>query len=134
MYAALGTFLAIGGCQRGDPAGRFPLSGTVTLGGVPLDEGVIQFLPEQPDGLRTGDLIVAGNYDIPAHQGLTPGNYLVTITAADKQGAAVPQEAPGPTMMVSPERIPAKYNRQSELRAKVTADGPNRFDYHMTPP
>ena len=131
---ALGLLMATGGilgCEQGDPLGRLPVRGTVTLDGEPLDEGVIQFLPTTANGSRTGGLVAAGRFDIPAQNGLLPGTYKVTLNSADKDGEPEPQEAPGPTMLVSPERIPARYNRNTELEAVVKSDGANQFQFDL---
>jgi hypothetical protein len=128
--------LPSGGC--GDATGgRQEISGTVTLQGVPLDEGVIEFFPvgdSSPNNIATksGALIKDGKYFIPKDKGLIPGKYKVVITAGDRKTPDLPADAPpGPTpaTVLSRERIPADYNERSKQFVEVTKEGPHRFDY-----
>jgi hypothetical protein len=126
------AFLA--GC--GDPTGgRQAISGTVTLKGEPLDEGVIEFFPQGDSvgerATKSGALIKDGKYQIPKDKGLMPGRYKVVITAGDRTTPDLPPDAPpGPTKTsLSKERIPADYNKETKQFVEVTKKGPNRFDY-----
>src|SRR5687768_18486378 len=80
--------LLAGGC--GDRAGgRQEISGTVTLKGQPVDEGVIEFHPldnTSTDQLvtKSGAMITDGKYLIRKDQGLVPGKYRVIISSGDK--------------------------------------------------
>src|SRR5262245_16075423 len=98
------------GCTAKDPYGRLPLSGSVTLAGTPLDRGMIQFYPADPNEKSplTGALVQEGKYQVPREQGLAPGTYRVVISAPE---AKVPTNPTGPPDMkaapVARERIPA---------------------------
>ena len=132
--AYLLALLLPAGC--GDPTGgRQGISGTVTLKGVPLDEGVIEF-HAQGDSVnqlatKSGALIKDGKYRIPRDKGLMPGRYKVVITAGDRNTPDVPPDTPpGPTKTVlSKERIPEDYNKKTKQFVEVTKEGPNKFDY-----
>jgi hypothetical protein len=126
-------FVVVGAGCGGNTEGRQPVSGTITLKGVPLDEGLIEFVPQEGEkvGTRGGAAIKNGKYSIPRDQGLLPGTYRVVISAADKplpdQGAGVP---PGPTRSApGKNRIPAEYNRATKQVVTVTRGGPNRFNF-----
>jgi hypothetical protein len=118
------------GC--GDPDGRVPVEGTITLGGQPLDEGIIEFVSE---GLRTGSVISEGKYAIPKTHGLTPGSYKVKITSGDGKTPldAADDFIPGPTgaNIVSKERIPPEYNSRSTQVVTVEGGKLNRFNYDI---
>ena len=124
-----GLFLAIGCGPRG-PA-RYEVSGTVTLGGEMLDEGIIDFIPMENQGSKTGARIVNGEYQVPKDKGLMVGKYKVSIVAGDgsqtsgkgEPGAAKPGFVPGG------ERIPPEYNEKSDKVVEIKEEGPNRFDY-----
>lgn len=134
-WACLGILvLGIAGCadELGD---RQEISGVVTLQGQPLDGGSIEFTPldsPQPGGVetRSGAPIVQGKYVVPRAQGLVPGNYRVRITAGTPTPDLQPGELPGPTGAPSKERVPAKYNTQSQLEATITS-GPSTFNVEI---
>ena len=124
----------LAGC--GDPTGgRQAISGTITLKGKPLGEGVIEFFPQGDSvsqlATKSGALIKDGKYQIPKDKGLTPGRYKVVITAGDRNTPDLPADAPpGPTKTVlSKERIPEDYNVNTKQFVEVTTTGPNQFDY-----
>ena len=123
----------VAGCGPANPRDRLPVSGTVTLDGAPLDQGSIQFRPyEREDGVGSGAMIKNGKYEIPVLKGLPVGKYRVRINSARADESALPPESGGfmagrPTV----ERIPAKYNRNSEEIIEVTAGGPNEFNYEI---
>lgn len=123
------------GCG-GEDDGRREVTGTITLQGEPLDEGVIEFIPletEVPGGAATqsGAVITAGAYKIPRESGLMAGTYRVLITAGDGKTPA-DGGLPGPTgNIVSKDRIPPEYNVDSKQQIKVTLEGPNVFDFSI---
>ena len=106
------------------------VSGTVTLKGAPLDEGVIEFHPEGGRGSKTGGTIAKGSYKIPRESGALPGKYKVIITSGDGVNMADPDEPPGPTgNIVSKDRIPPEYNVDSKQVVEVKSGGKNVFDF-----
>ncbi len=125
--------LLAGGC--GDRfGGRQEISGTVTLKGQPVDEGVIEFHPldNSPEQLvtKSGALIQDGKYLIPKAQGLVPGKYRVVISSGDKKAPPLDADSPGPSKSIfSKERIPADYNTKTKQVVEVTKEGSNTFDY-----
>jgi hypothetical protein len=134
LLAVAVVALLAGGC--GDrTGGRLGISGTITLAGKPLDEGVIEFHPLDPTPGRpvtkSGALIKDGNYVIPKAQGLVPGRYRVVITAGDKKVPEPGDRPPGPSGrgLTSKERIPPDFNVRSGQVIEVKNEGPNRFDY-----
>jgi hypothetical protein len=121
------------GCGKASD-GRMEISGTVTLEGGALDEGVIEFLPlaasdRAAPTSQSGAVITEGAYKIPREKGLFAGTYKVLITAGDGK-TPVDGELPGPTgNIVSVDRIPPEYNVDSKQQVQVTPEGPNVFDY-----
>lgn len=131
--AMLLMVLACLGCRQSNPLDLQAVSGAVTFEGKPLDQGSIQFVPQdEAAGLLSGALITAGKYSIPQEKGLPPGKYTVRISSAD-QSASVPSGPPGMDSSVpAKERIPVRYNSESQLAAEVTAGGDNTFDFALT--
>ena len=120
------------GCA--EPSGLLPVSGTVSFKGKPLDQGAIQFLPLEGSPTESGAGIKEGEYSIPAENGLAPGKYKVTVFSYDESGAKEPDTTtmPGDTVGVQfKERIPAKYNTETILKAEVVAGETNVFDFQL---
>jgi len=135
--AGLLAVAALAGCGPGNPLGREPVSGRVTLDGTPLEFGNISFDPVTPTGgVRSGALITGGEYSIDTVKGLPPGKYKVRIFAAEANppdmqapdGGELPApaaELPGQSL------IPPEYNVQSDIVCEVTAGGDNRFNFEI---
>jgi hypothetical protein len=127
----LACLLAGVGCASEDPHGRVSVTGTVTFEGRPLDTGVIEFLPSEPQqGVSARAMIKDGRFAVPRSQGLPPGTYRVVISSPEPNPTAGPAGPPG--MKMPPpgrERIPARYNRESRETVVVRSDAANRFDF-----
>jgi hypothetical protein len=149
--AATAASLAIAavGCDSSDGLPRQPVSGRVTLDGEPLTKAWIQFRPDGRGGITAaGAMIDNGSYTVPRGDGLIPGDYRVVITKAEEPDAAAvaPEPAPGPKSKgktaklikaVSPlgfakQLIPAQYNVQTKLTAKVVDGQANNFDFPLS--
>lgn len=133
-----GVVLAIGlatsGCGK-DTGGRVPVAGEVTLDGMPLDKGTIEFHPTSGSGF-TGGVISDGKFEIPAEKGALPGEYVVKIYATGEllEPEVDPDEPPGPEAEDRPlpsERIPARYNAESELTATVGEEGATDLQFDL---
>lgn len=122
-FVALG--LALSGCSFGSDEGlaRQAVEGTVLLDGRRLAHGSILFLPEERpakdnDSVPAGDLIVNGRFSIPRQKGLTPGMYKIMIFGERKhpRGEKFERpESPGTAKPAVEEKIPAKFNSETEL-------------------
>lgn len=107
--------LALAGC--GDGLRLVPVTGTVTLDGLPLADATVVFRPEQ-GRLSAGTTDAEGRYVLrytDEKAGALPGAHTVQIvTVAATDDATAPAR----------EKVPARYNARSELRAAVSADSP----------
>jgi hypothetical protein len=117
--------LMVAACQQGrvEPK-KYPVSGTVTVDGNPLNEdGLIYFKT-----IATGSLdaieIKGGKYSGAAE----PGERRVEIVAYRTKMADID----GMKGEIKESLIPARYNLESTLTATVTPDGPNRFQFELT--
>ncbi|MCI0638455.1 MAG: carboxypeptidase-like regulatory domain-containing protein [Gemmataceae bacterium] len=113
---------------------RCDVSGTVTLAGKSLDQGTIMFVSvDEKSGNQVSALINNGSYKIPRDGGLQPGKYRVAISSPDGKTpdpVAAPDALPGPTgNFSSKERVPAKYNTESQLEIEIKQGQSNRFDF-----
>ena len=119
------------GCGNDNPLGRRAISGTVTLDGEALARGNIEFSPRNPSGVGSGVVITDGGYTIAEQHGLPPGDYDVRIFSPETDSPA-PDGPPGPLGPPAvEERIPARYNAQTELTITVTPDGETVFDFPL---
>ena len=126
----LPTFTMIG-CGRSGSA-RYEVSGTVTIDGKPLNSGSILFSP-LGSGPTAGGKIADGQFLLARDKGPTAGSYRVEILAYQPTGRQIPDpDSPGKTTEEIGQVIPARYNVQSELRAKITAAGTNHFEFATT--
>jgi len=112
---------------------RQEVTGDVTLGGRPLEDGIIQFAPLDGQGTGDGAQIVNGKFRIPPEKGLSPGKYRISIYAGDGRSGAGDASPDSPYAGTKPgkERVPAKFNEKSELVREVTSGGPNKFDFDI---
>lgn len=77
------------GCSGGDGLARVAVSGSVTIDGEPVPNGVVRFKPaEGTEGPMANTMITDGRYDIPADQGPVAGNYTVQVQAYQDPNAA----------------------------------------------
>ncbi len=119
------------GCDQGPK--RNYIYGRVTLDGQPLDFGSITFVPD-PTGPKASGIIEQGHYQIEAARGPLTGGKFVEIRAP-RYSADEPMPATRSDKMrqlaVAPEALPQRYNAKTELRATVTEDGPNEFNFEL---
>jgi len=118
------------GCSPNNPLDRQAVSGTITFAGEPLAKGSISFEPIEAQGVTSGATVINGRYDIPAHQGLPQGTYLVRINASKSDEAAIASLPPGAPEPPGIELIPASFNVESKHTVEVT-EGANRFDFEV---
>jgi hypothetical protein len=111
------TLLAGAGCSGG--AGS--VSGTVTLNGEPLKEGVVRFVPA--DG--TGQTVTADIKDGKFTADVPPGDMRVEFSAPRPTGKKQKMyDTPdSPVVEETVELLPERYNVQSDLKLKVKGGG-----------
>jgi hypothetical protein len=131
--SGLALSIACAGCGGGDELPRQAVSGTVTLDGQPLTQGIIQFRPSSAqEPVPAGAEIKDGTFRIPRDEGPTPGNYRVFINSSGEKKPLTTAETSGEKLPgIAPDLIPAKYNSASILTAKVEADKPNAFEFPL---
>ena len=124
----LSTLLAgCGGAPTPSNVGR--VSGHVTLEGQPLPSALVTFSPvEQGATSSLGRTDEDGNYTLVYAQGVDGahiGQHRVSITTFDEGDPD--GDPPRPAVA---EKVPAKYNYQTELTADVKA-GENSIDFPL---
>jgi hypothetical protein len=122
----------VAGCSAGDD--RVEVTGLVTLKGTPVKSGTISFEPLDGQKSRATATVSNGDFNIPKESGLSPGKYLVRVSAGDGKTAVNPvnpDSPPGPgggTNIISKELVPSDWNVKSKQERTVTSGAPNRFD------
>ena len=129
--------LALGiGAGCGSPEGpELPVTGRVTLDGTPLADGEVTF--EAADGRDRSyyGRIEAGEFSFESTVGLKRVRISQLERVDDPDGVpGTPGDPVGPENPAfrMEERIPARYNVQSELEVEVTQGGPNEFTFDLT--
>jgi hypothetical protein len=125
----LGSVLSLSGCGSSQPPfPRAGVSGTVTINGQPASSLLIAFVPQgNVKGPRSSALVKDGKYSLDEQTGPLVGPMRVEITTALEED----EPRDGQVKPFTPERIPAQYNANSQLKAEVKAHGPNKFDFPL---
>jgi hypothetical protein len=123
---------AISGCDSPDGLNRQAISGSVTLDGQPISIGAILFEPESPEsGTAVGATIRRGGFAISRHEGPVPGSYRVRVYSSSGIQAPPTKGQTDRTPRPMVERLPARYNTQTELRATVLGQKGNSYRFDL---
>lgn len=123
----------LAGCGAGNTA---PVTGTVTMDGVPLENATVVFLPQRDGTGQGGGRPAAGKTDGEGRYkliygrgttGAVPGDYRVEIRTylSPDPDAETPEEQQG-----APERVPSQFNADSTLFESVDAGG-NEINFDL---
>ena len=120
------------GCGDSGPA-RYGVFGTVTFNGKPVEAGSITFLSANSKSPVAGSPITDGKYEVPEDAGLLAGDYLVSISYPDPKAPPVSADQPPGDSSVgqSTELLPAKYNRDTTLKATVGPDSDDELNFAL---
>jgi putative lipoprotein len=114
--------LGLSGCGRKGPI-MVPISGTVTLDGKPMPDGIIYF-----------KTIVEGSVD---QMDIKDGKFAGKVEVGDRRvevcryGLGPPIKMGNAEIPNKIETLPARYNQASELKASVTQRGANEFSFEV---
>jgi hypothetical protein len=121
-----------------DGLGLVPVSGKITLDGQPLPNAVVTF--DAPDGQFAYGLTDAnGQYSLQVDsvaKGCPPGPRVVRVSTARKiLGLNSSEEGgqeggEGPPKPKAEERVPAKYNKDSDQKVEVSK-GTTSYDFDL---
>lgn len=126
------SILACFGCGPKVEQNRQKIEGSVSVDGVPVAQGDIEFMPlaGYTDKTFSGGPIKDGHYSIVPQKGLAPGEYLVRITGQQETGKMIENNEMGPEPEMR-DIVPVKYNRDSTLKVVVEEKKNNRFDFDL---
>ncbi|MEZ6129841.1 MAG: hypothetical protein R3C59_14255 [Planctomycetaceae bacterium] len=118
--------VATTGCGESGPA-TYPVTGTVTFDGAPVEEGRITFRPVSGAKAFAAE-IKNGEYSFEGE----PGKMAVEVTASriipGKFDDSNPDDEPQP---VGEMYIPEQYNAKTTLEAEIQASGENKFNFDL---
>jgi hypothetical protein len=132
ILAGLTTAILLFGCNWA-PSDRGAVTGGIVLDGVPIEDGLIVFLPSRGNrGPTAGASIAMGRYAIAAAKGPPVGWNRVEIRASRKSGKTIakPFGQQGETIDEFVEAVADRYNSASELEAEIQR-GMNTFDFQV---
>lgn len=99
---------------------KIQVTGTVTLDGKPIEQGVINFTPSDGKGATAAASITNGSFSAEIPEG--PKRVSITGQEVVGQQPARPGEASSPMIDILKEIVPPAFNQQSKLECTVTAD------------
>ena len=140
LTATLLVCLFLAGCDTGP--GLAPVEGTVTLDGNPLEGAEVEFQPAGEGGRPSvGVTDASGHYELRytmKEKGALLGEHIVRISMSDDADMDEGGDEGGGALMTdegadeeeAPNRIPARYNTESELKETVNRGG-NTIDFAL---
>ncbi|MBA2115065.1 carboxypeptidase-like regulatory domain-containing protein [Bremerella alba] len=117
--------IAFLGCETGHHEG---VTGHVTLDGQPLANAEVIFTPAERGRPAIAMTDASGAYELVYtinEKGAPAGKYIVRIRTATTTPGEDGRD------VQSPETVPAKYNRHSELSVVVKEGEANQFDFEL---
>jgi hypothetical protein len=117
------ALLVMASCGTDDGLGkRYPVSGTVTYNGKPLEKGTISFISEDlKNNIGASAEIVSGSYKLSTggnDDGAQAGKYKVTVTAKEDFRAKAMADFRKETGPSDSTYIPPQYVAKAEAAAK----------------
>lgn len=151
--------VVLAGCSGDDGPETYPVTGTVTRNGEPVEGAIVSFTSSGSALPASGTTDSSGVYQLSTNtsgDGAMAGTYQVTIAKYDtnlpESGAATESDLEDPyditdeypdgydemeeselAASISKNLLPEKYSRtnSSGLEATVTAEGENTFDFQV---
>ncbi len=114
---------SVSGCDKPPPK-RYPVQGKVNLDKKPLEKGVIYFKI-----IETGEIDTFQVQNGEFAGQLAEGERRVEVVSYVSRGE---KDFGGMKGEVQENLIPAQYNLDSKLTAKITPTGPNQFAFELT--
>ncbi|QDT00950.1 hypothetical protein [Adhaeretor mobilis] len=132
LAALLAASTMLTGCS--EPS-RLSVNGEVSIDGVPVEHGYVQFTPlTGTSGPTSGADIKKGAYQVASVRGLVQGRYRVEIQSWKRSGKVSVDPVTGENFQGGNlvQLLPAKYNKESELTMDIES-GNRTFDFHLKP-
>lgn len=133
LVAGLGiAMMGCSGCSDPGPK-RFPISGTVTLDGQPLDRATLILTP-QGAGRAAAACIEAGAFELTSIDGPTQGTFHIRINPIDPMSADR-NEGPNTGLHRAGDGsspLPLHYQRDGHLQVTITGQSHQHLDLRLS--
>ncbi len=120
IFGLLACFIIMAtlGCNASDGPRKYPVTGTVTYAGEPIESGSVVFDPVDGEGPSAMGGIENGvlSAEVTAGEKVLRISAVRTLDKKDQYGEAITESY-----------IPAKYNGDSQIRETISADGENKL-------
>jgi hypothetical protein len=138
--ALLAAAATASGCGGDKPYNVVAVSGQVLLDGQPLPDAYVLFRPQAgaaqskvgPDAYGRTD--AQGNFNLTTvfdEEGATAGRNLVSITTLQVQENPTDPDNGRARQVLTPEKVPPRYNRTSELYFDVGESGAQEANFDL---
>ncbi|MEW4565727.1 hypothetical protein AB1K70_24610 [Bremerella sp. JC770] len=114
------SLLIFSGCGPAQEDGTFPVSGTITYKGKPLESGYIAFVPDTTQlgaGKAYSCKIVEGKFEGAS----TPGTKTVQVHSSWETGEMMAMDD-GSGMVPKQASLPAKFNEKSQIQVELKSE------------
>ncbi len=113
---------------------RFPLTGSASYNGQPIDLGSLSLTPAGGDAKSvSGGVIQEGKYEIPEAKGPNAGTYRVELHWLKLTGKQLLDNTTGEMYDERVEGLPAKFQQKSELTIEVPTPD-NTYNFELKSP
>jgi hypothetical protein len=132
FYGLVIGFSLCAGCSRSGLQ-KAEVSGSVSLNGVAIEEGSIQFIPvDGTTGPGAGGVIKNGKYRIERENGVTVGKNRVELRAFGPSGKKIqdPTALPGVMTESRVQVFPPEFNDESTVIKEIKT-GSNTIDFDI---
>jgi hypothetical protein len=122
LVFAVCAVVTLASCGTDDAFGkRYPVSGSVTYNGKPLEKGTINFFPDDPRAMGAAGVIENGSYALSmagGNDGARAGKYKVTVTAKEDSTAKAKAEFAKASKGADTDYVPRQFSANAQAKAK----------------
>jgi len=123
------SLLIFSGCGPAQEDGTFPVSGTITYQGKPLESGYIAFVPDTSElgaGKAYSCKIVDGKFEGVS----SPGTKTVQVHSSWETGEMMAMDD-GSGMVPKQASLPARFNEKSQIQVELKAEPNENLTFEL---
>ncbi len=120
------------GCSREPEPTRVAVRGTLQLSGRPLSDVTVSFVPKK-QGVSATANVVAGQFEISAEQGPSPGEHFVVVRPKFPEfDQAMEQIEAGKRDPLNVAAVPLAYQKPGRLKATLEEQSDNELTFELS--
>ncbi|MEM8734839.1 MAG: hypothetical protein AAGG44_11480 [Planctomycetota bacterium] len=138
-FVSAACLLCLAGCGSAGSFERAAVSGSVSLDGKPLKDGVVRFVPKDgTPGPKLSVPVKDGRFAADRQDGPSVGSHRVEIESLDTGGYelddedAIDQLKAERKRRIAVDKVPEQYNTRSVLTAEVASGDLNELNFELT--